>query len=73
MLRKLFGDRIRFLREQQGLTQEKLAELADIPDSGTLRRWEKGKEVPKFDRLEALARALNVKVRDLFNFGDSEI
>jgi transcriptional regulator with XRE-family HTH domain len=55
------------------LTREKLAEIANIPDSGTIRRWEKGKEVPKFDRLEVLAKALNVRVRDLFDFGDTEI
>ena len=55
------------------MTQEKLAELANIPDSGTIRRWEKGREVPKFDRLETLARALNVRVRDLFDFGDTDI
>lgn len=71
--RKLFGDRICYLRRQQKLTQEKLAEKAGIPDSGTIRRWEKGKEVPKFDRLEVLAHALEVKVRDLFDFGETEI
>jgi transcriptional regulator with XRE-family HTH domain len=47
--------------------------MARVPDSGTIRRWEKGKEVPKFDRLEPLAKALGVRVKDLFDFPDSEI
>lgn len=55
--RQTLGSRIRQLRESAGLTQEALARAADIA-RGTLVRIENGEYSPRFETLEALARAL---------------
>jgi len=54
------------------MTQEKLAEAVGVSTS-TIQRWEYADDAPSFDRIEVLARALNVRARDLFDFGDTEI
>lgn len=57
--------RIRFLREEAGLTVEELAEK--ITDAGhsiatpSLYHWENGNRVPSIDALPAIAKALKLK------------
>lgn len=58
------GNRIRDARLAADLTQDKLAELAEI-DRTTLQKTEAGKTDPKFSLLLRLARVLRVSVRDL--------
>lgn len=66
-LRKEFGKRLRTLRRQAGLTQEQLAEAAEV-SVDFLSLVERGVNAPSFDNLEKLARALGVSVRELFDF-----
>jgi transcriptional regulator with XRE-family HTH domain len=47
------------------MTQEKLAEAVGVSTS-TIQRWEYADDAPEFDRLETLAKALNVKTEDFF-------
>jgi transcriptional regulator with XRE-family HTH domain len=56
--------RVRELREAKGISQEKLAALADL-SSKTVRRAESGDSV-SFRTLTKLARALGVEPPDLF-------
>ena len=63
--RQVIGARIRQLRESRGLTQEALAQSADI-GRVTLVRIEKGEQSPKYETLVSLARALKRPVQDLF-------
>lgn len=71
-LRKKFGKRLRTLRRQAGLTQEQLAEAAEI-SVDFLSLIERGINAPSFENLDKLATALGVHVRELFNFSDNEM
>mgnify|MGYP002800094328 CR=1 FL=1 len=65
---KVFGKRIKELRERKKLTQEKLAEKVGL-DLQTISRIETGYYFKIFENLEKLADALDVTIADLFNFG----
>lgn len=67
---KIFGQRIKELREGKGLTQEQLAEAIGVKDDRTIRFWEAGTNAPKFANLVSLAKALGVRMQELFIFPD---
>ena len=64
---KKLGERIQQLRKLRGLTQSELAELIDA-EVVTVSRIENGARFPKKENLENLANALNVEIKDLFDF-----
>jgi len=64
---KLFGKRIKELRESKNFTQEKFAEIIEI-QSRQLSRIETGKNFTTIDTLEKMAKALDVEIKDLFAF-----
>jgi transcriptional regulator with XRE-family HTH domain len=70
-LRTKFGRRVRSLREIQGLTQEQLAERAEI-SVDFLSLIERGRNSPSFENLEALAEALGLGVASLFTFTQAD-
>jgi transcriptional regulator with XRE-family HTH domain len=59
MVQKLFGKVLRQIREEKGMTQEKLAELADI-DRTYIYRLETGKRSPSLLIIFRLADALKI-------------
>lgn len=65
------GQHLRRLREGYGYTLRKVEEkaytLGEAIDNSQLSRFEKGKALPSFDKLRALARIFNVSVQ---NFSD---
>ncbi len=65
------GKYLRRLREGYGYTLRKVEErslaMGEAIDNSQLSRFEKGKAVPSFDKLRALARVFNVPVQ---NFSD---
>jgi transcriptional regulator with XRE-family HTH domain len=63
--RREVGDRIRYLRRQQGLSQERLAELIGR-DRQTIRHYEHGMTPAGLDDLVAMAQALGVETWRLF-------
>ena len=65
--KKLLGKRIKELRKDAGLTQEKLAELIDI-ETTSLSGIESGRHFPSLPTLEKIAKNLNVELKSLFNF-----
>lgn len=65
---KLFGKRIKELREKMNYTQSKLAELVGI-DIQSISRIETGYYFTTYENLEKIAKALNVSLNDLFNIG----
>lgn len=69
MFRRRLGFRVRALRHQRGLTQEALAELIDR-SVDAVSSWERGKNLPDLDTLERTAKALDVSLREFFDFPD---
>ena len=67
-MKKLIGMRIKELRKKQLLSQEQLAEKADI-NSKYLSRMERGTENPTLDMLLKLAQSLDVEMWEIFDFG----
>src|SRR5881409_3398974 len=62
--RHSLGKRIRALREEAGLSQEKLGSSAEL-GRVTLARIEQGKQSPRYETLVALARALKRPASEL--------
>ncbi len=62
--RRLLGEAVRSRRKEAGLSQEKLAEQADL-STVFISRIERGIESPSVDNLVKIARALGVRVQDL--------
>lgn len=65
--KKLLGKRIKELRKEAGLTQEKLAELIDI-ETTSLSGIESGRHFPSLPTIEKIANKLNVELKALFDF-----
>lgn len=66
-LKQDLGQRIQYLRKQQKLTQEALAELVGI-DPKNISKIENGNNYPSAETLTAIATALNVDIYELFVF-----
>jgi len=62
--RRAVGDKIRTYRNQAGLTQEKLAEKADLHHN-FIGEVERGNMETSLTSLLKIAKALKIKVRDL--------
>ena len=65
---KVFGLRVRELREAKDLSQEELANLADIPLS-QIGRIERGEINPSISTANAIAKAFKMSLSELFLFG----
>ena len=61
-----FGNKIKELRKIKGLSQERLANMAEI-DRTYLPTIEKGERNVSIEIVEKLAKALNVTIKDLFD------
>lgn len=66
--KELFGRRIQEIRKQKKLSQEQVAERAGI-SSNYVSRIECGKENPTLDMLIRLEDALQIELREMFDFG----
>jgi len=66
--RRVFGERIRTLRQSRGLSQERLADLAGVHRT-YLSSLERGERNVSLDNIYALAEALGVSPADLFETG----
>ena len=62
--RRLFGERLRMLRKNAGLTQRQLAEGSGFTTS-VIARYEAGGSLPRPQAIEKLAAALGIPVSDL--------
>ena len=68
ILSKFLGQRIKDLRKRNKLTQAQLAEKIGM-ETTNLCKLENGGQIPKEENIEKLAKALQVNIRDLFDFG----
>lgn len=62
--RHVFGQTLRMLRQQSGLSQEALAEKADL-SAVFISRVERGKESPSLDSIVKISKAFGIRVRVL--------
>ena len=66
-LKNSFGKRLKQLRKERGITQEKLADMTGLSVE-SISNIERGLFGPKFDNLEKIAAALEMDVKLLFEF-----
>ena len=64
-IKEKIGDRIRELRGVKKISQEKLAELADL-DRTYISSVEKGKRNISIENIEKIAKALNYTLQEFF-------
>jgi len=64
---QLFGNRIKELRTQEGITQEDLAFKTGV-DRSYMGFVERGERNPTLGKIIKIAKTLGVKARDLFSF-----
>ncbi len=65
-LQKRFGERVRELRKQKGLSQESLALACDL-DRTYIGGVERGERNISLINIHKIAEALGVKAKELFN------
>lgn len=65
----LFSKKLRILRKKRKLTMEKLAELCDLTPNH-IAKLEAAKSNPSFFSISKIAKALNVELKELFNFDE---
>ena len=65
--KELLGMRIKEFRENQKLTQDKLAEMVGI-DPKHLSRIENGRNYPSFETLEKILDNLGINYEDIFKY-----
>jgi len=70
-VKELFGQRIKFLRQNANLTQSELADRANT-ELVTIARIEGGENWVSAPMLDAICNALAVDYIDLFDFKDSK-
>lgn len=66
-LKLKFGKRVRELRKSKGFTQEQIAELINI-EPPNFSKMENGMHFPQPEKIEKIAKALGVEIRELFEF-----
>ena len=69
-LSQAIGARIRQLREELNLTQEKLAYESEVRSKGYLSDIERGLALPSLETLQRIADRLGVLILDLVTFPD---
>lgn len=67
IIAKKLGKRIKELRESKNISQLKLAEELNM-EASNLSKIERGIQIPKEESLIKLANALNVSIKDLFDY-----
>lgn len=67
MILKKLGERIKQLRKEANISQEKLAELAGL-DRTYINSVENGKRNISIINIEKIAKALEISLANFFNF-----
>jgi len=70
-MKKMFGKKLREIRMQKGITQEKVSELIGIKPEN-YSRIENGLSFPKPENILKISQVLNVEVAELFQFATVE-
>ncbi len=65
--KKIFGNRIKTLRTESGLTQDDLSEIVNVQPNH-ISRIENGHSFCSYEVLEGFAKAFDLQIKDLFDF-----
>lgn len=60
------GEKIKFYRKQQKITQKQLAEQCNLAEI-TIRQYEAGKYIPKIGNLQKIASVFNIPLSELLD------
>jgi transcriptional regulator with XRE-family HTH domain len=66
-IQKSFGNRIRELRGEKGLSQEELAHMAGVHRT-YMGAIERGERNPSLKNIAAISKALKITLKELFSF-----
>ena len=66
-IKEKFGKRLREIRKNKGISQEKLSKRAGF-DRTYVGKIERGERSPSLETIEKLADALEVEILELFKF-----
>lgn len=69
-VKKAIAENIRALRKEKGLTQKVLGEKSGIAEI-TIRQYEAGKYIPKYDNALKLAAALGVSIHKILDYDNA--
>ena len=61
-----FGEKLKAVRLEKGMTQQELAKLTDLAQA-TIADYERGKKYPHLNNLKELARRLHCSPDDLMS------
>lgn len=59
-----FNTNLKFIREQKGLSQNKLANIVGVNQT-TIARWESQEIIPSIGNVEDVSKALNISLPDM--------
>lgn len=65
------GENIKRIRKKKGFTQKALGELCNINEAN-IRKYENGKQNPKYETVRKIAKALGVDVWEIIEFNATE-
>ena len=66
---ELFARKLKLIRQKRKFTLEKLEEVSNLTPNH-IAKLEAGKSNPSFNSISELAHALNVELKELFNFDE---
>lgn len=69
---KKIGNRIKYIRENQNMTQEELAKKCGYSSRSTINKIELGINDVPYSKINNIAQALNVNPVDVFNWESNE-
>ncbi len=67
----MFGEKLKNLRKQEHVSQQKLSDLLGVRQS-TVAMWEKGKNTPEYESLVSIAKLFNVSCDYLTGTGNAK-
>lgn len=66
---ELFAKKLKQIRKKRGFTLEKLAEIVDVSPNH-IQKIEGARANPSFSLISKLSQALNIDIKEFFNFDD---
>ena len=67
----MLGDKIKKLRQQDGISRQKLADIIGVHRNSILN-WENNKSEPDYSQLKALAEFFSVSMDYLLEYDDND-